>query len=74
MQAVMYLGVERFGSKGVVVYRAHGGKFKDGWEGCRVPDAASEVEERRNERVRDPRVVYTVVCVDVDGGEGLVWF
>ena len=56
----------------VVVYRAYGGKFKDGWEGWWVPDAASEIEERRDERVRDPRVVYAVVRVDVDGEEGLV--
>ena len=49
--------------KGVVVYQAHGGKFKDGWEGWWVPDAASGVEERRDERVRDPRVVYAVVPV-----------
>ena len=57
----------------MVVYRAYGGKFKDGWEGWRVPDAGSEVEERRDERVRDPRVVYAVVRVDVDGDEGLLW-
>lgn len=56
----------------VVVYRAYGGKFNDGWEGWWVPDAASEIEERRDERVRDPRVLYAVVRVDVDGEEGLV--
>ena len=58
----------------VVEYRAYGGKFKDGWEGWWLPDAASEVEERRDERVRDPHVVYAIVRVDVDGDEGLVWF
>ena len=58
----------------VVEYRASGGKFKDGWEGWWLPDAASEVEERRDERVRDPHVAYAVIRVVVDGDEGLVWF
>ena len=39
-----------------------------------MPEAASEVEERGDERVRDARVVYPVVAVGVDGDEGLVWF
>ena len=68
------LGCGEIRGKGVVVYRAHGGNFKDEWEGRWVPEAASEVEERCDERVRDPRVVYAVVRVDVDGDEGLVWF
>jgi hypothetical protein len=37
-----------------------------------VLEAASEVEERRDERVRNPRVAYAAVPVDVDGDEGLV--
>ena len=49
----------RIWSKGeMVVYRGHGGRFKDEWEGWGVPEAASEVEERGDEWVRDARVVY----------------
>ena len=58
----------------VVVYRAHGGRFKDGWEGWWMPEAASEVEERGDEWVRDARVVYPIVAFGIDSDEGLVWF
>jgi hypothetical protein len=40
--------------------------------GVWVPEAALEVEERGDERVRDARVVYAVIVVGVDGDEGLV--
>ena len=58
----------------VVVYRAHGRRFKYRRKWWWVSEATSEVEERSDERVRDARVVYTVVAVGVDGNESLVWF
>ena len=78
-----YSGVERFGAKERWLYIEHTeGDLRMGGRGGGCPrrrrrlrnEAASEVEERGDEWVRDARVVYPIVAFGIDSDEGLVWF
>ena len=70
-----YSGVERFGAKERCLYiERTEGDLKTGGRGWWVPEAASEVEKRGDERLRGARVVYPMVAIGFDGDEGVVWF